>query len=58
MLEFLEIVAVMEAKRESFAVAKREEEERSLPLMGVAAALDVDDEDCSRYLLRTSLIRF
>lgn len=46
-----------EAERESLAAAKREEEERSLPLMA-PAALDVDGEDRSSCLSRTSLIRF
>ena len=45
-----------EAERESLAAAKREEEERSLPLM--AAALDVEGEERSSCLSRTSLIRF
>jgi len=47
---------VTEAERESLAAAKREEEERSLPLM--AAALDVEGEERSSCLSRTSLIRF
>jgi len=46
-------------ERESLAAAKREEEDdRSLPPLMAAVALDVDGEDRSSCLSRASLIRF